>query len=245
MRVAGVFRSHFGLALLLLLVAGCGSSGSGTASLGSSTPAMTYEGRVVDGSGSPVADAAVTLYETAEGSVTGDNGRFLIESGRAADSATFFFELTGFSNLVEVAAIPPTSDLVSIEFTYDRSAGSVQVKQIAFATRPDNYSPPSDDPIEEDTPVPNVPGVNPTPKPALFDADGNTTAFGIPAGLTGNISRGKSVWNGACRSCHGAEKTNRSYGTIKNSFKLPVMASVHISKQQTADVTAYLNRGKK
>ena len=101
------------------------------------------------------------------------------------------------------------------------------------------------------TPKPTAkPTGNPTPKPTTppagggnFDANGNTTKFGIPAGMSGNINSGAPIWSGSCSGCHGSEKTNRTFGQIKSSLSIPAMAGVRLSDPQVANLVAYLNRG--
>ncbi len=95
-------------------------------------------------------------------------------------------------------------------------------------------------PTSQPTPTPTA-----SPAPGNFDSNGNTTKFGIPAGVTGNITRGGPVWSGSCSRCHGSQKTNRTYQQINGAFSFPEMSSLHLSVQQVADLTAYLNRANK
>ncbi len=105
--------------------------------------------------------------------------------------------------------------------------------------------------ISSPTPVPTVIGPKPTATPTgtiyNFDNFGNTTskgnlAFGIPSGIIGNITRGKSLSNSYC-TCH-AERTNYAFPTIRSKIALPPMEfdSTQITDSMLADLTAYLNR---
>lgn len=113
-------------------------------------------------------------------------------------------------------------------------------------------------PAPRSTPRPisptSIPGrPNPTPRPAPttpasggnFDAQGNTTKFGIPAGLVGNINAGSPIWSNTCSGCHGSEKTNRSFGQLKASLNIGAMSFIRLSDAQLANLTAYLNRSQR
>lgn len=90
------------------------------------------------------------------------------------------------------------------------------------------------------TPKPTVAPVVPPPT-GNFDASGNTTKFGIPAGMTGNVSAGAAVQSSSCGGCHG-EKQSRSFGQIKGSLSIGAMSFIKLSDPQIANLTAYLNR---
>ena len=87
-----------------------------------------------------------------------------------------------------------------------------------------------------------------TPPPSgPFDANGNTTAYGIPSGTVGNIASGTTVWSNKCASCHPAP-----FGAV-GAFTYPALSSklsssslmsgISLTVKDKADLTAYLNRG--
>ena len=82
--------------------------------------------------------------------------------------------------------------------------------------------------------------------PPNFDQNGDTTSFDIPAGLSGNTSRGSTVYTQRCRGCHSnapAEKgTNSAFNNLKASIAAAPMGITNISDASLADLVAYLNR---
>ncbi len=256
--------SHRAAMLLLLLVSitSCGPSGGG----GSDT--MSFEGTLINLDGQPLVDVNVTLFETAESSVTDESGQFSLETSRSANTVGFFFGLQGYSNVVRLENVPSGADSAQILFIYDQANDLVGVADVQYGVSgpaADPVASPDDgsgDPIPVATPdlfpTPNQtsapqPSASATPKPTAtpqqgkFDEDGNTSEFGIPGDLKGNISKGKSVYGAYCSSCHSdGSKKGRSYGTIKASLKnQPTMQNINLSGQQIAHITAYLNRHKK
>jgi len=209
---------------------------------------------VVDRSGNPLADVEVYIFETYESSITDQDGTFSLESYKQLPAAGIFFKREGFTNTVQIGAIPDDTLAVVAGFMIDTESDQAELIGVEFQSISDGpVVPPTPNPGTTpqpgNTPAPGgTPTPNPTatPKPSNFDANGNTTAFGIPKGMTGNINKGSAVWGGQCASCHGVEKKNRSYGQIKNSFNVvPTMRDLPTTTQQMADVTAYLNRGRK
>jgi hypothetical protein len=108
---------------------------------------------------------------------------------------------------------------------------------------------PSTNPTLTPTPRPTTggttsPTAKPTPVPTTtgnFDANGNTTKFGIPSGMSGNITAGSSVQASNCNGCH-TEKQGRSFGQLKASLSIGPMSFIKLSDSQIANLTAYLNR---
>lgn len=76
----------------------------------------------------------------------------------------------------------------------------------------------------------------------FFDANGNTSSFGIPAPLLGNISAGSSYYSLACSSCHGERGTNSSFSALKTAVTGPLMNIKSLTDQQFANLVAFLNR---
>ncbi len=103
------------------------------------------------------------------------------------------------------------------------------------------------EPIATPTPTPTVQG--------CFDSSGNAKsgAFGISTSLTGNVTRGGSIWNSggsspavaSCKGCHAETSSmqNRTYGQYSALVNgSPMFLNPAPSSQQLADITAYLNR---
>jgi hypothetical protein len=198
-----------------------------------------YYGTVISPEGEPLFDIQASLFETSESSTTDENGRFQIESFRHFSSVGFYLTADNFSQTVRLEGVPEEALYISLEIVYDQLSGGTAIRSFSFDT-----SPPA-----TPTPIPPtaVPGETPSetpPSEGNFDDAGNTTAFGIPDGLIGNIDRGRSVWSGDCKVCHAKEKSNKSYPQVKSAFRRePQMRNLKVSDQKIADVVAYLNRG--
>lgn len=87
-----------------------------------------------------------------------------------------------------------------------------------------------------------------TPPTGNFDNRGNVTekgklAFGIPSHLSGNVTAGKQVVTSFCAGCH-QERIGYSYSAIDTAIRRAPMLydESSISRQQLADLVAYLNR---
>lgn len=106
-------------------------------------------------------------------------------------------------------------------------------------------------PIPTATPQPTSPPAplpTNTPTTGNFDTKGNVTEkgkalFGIPSNLSANVSSGKLVLQSFCTGCHG-ERVGLSYQTIDTAIRKSPMLydESSISRQQLADLVAYLNR---
>lgn len=249
----------YGLFLILacfLLMTSCGD-GSG----GDWAP-TSFQGTIVDTSGAPVSDATVFIFDTNEAAILDESGAFFIESFRHLTSARFYLFTSNYTNTVEIDGIPDDAALVTLAFRLDRTGNAIELTAVSFdSSGPIQSSSSSSSEADGGTSSSGISASSssagastgssaatptPTPKPGNFDENGNTTAFGIPAGITGNINAGRSIWNSMCQACHASEKTARSYNQIKSSFRsIPQMQSLSISNQQIAHVTAYLNRAKR
>ena len=76
-----------------------------------------------------------------------------------------------------------------------------------------------------------------------FDAQGNTSMFGIPAGMMGNVTAGQAVWSGSCTNCHATgSKDGLGYSTLQSALNISAMSGLNVTSQQMADLVAYLNR---
>ena len=75
-----------------------------------------------------------------------------------------------------------------------------------------------------------------------FDANGNTSSFGIPSGLIGNISSGKTFFATHCFACHGGDKgTNYTYPLLVAAVTGPKMG-FSFPNADFANLVAYLNQ---
>lgn len=93
-------------------------------------------------------------------------------------------------------------------------------------------------------PATRTPGIaRPTPAGSSpFDSQGNTSGFGIPGGLSGNISVGRRLYQQQCTSCHGEVGGGWRFGRLKTRIgQSPMFLS--IPDRDLANITAYLNRG--
>ncbi len=229
-------HSRYWLAFLLLVSPGCGSGGP------SEAPTTRFDGQVVDANGQGLGEVEVYLFDTNESSVTDESGQFSIESFKHSSSGSLFFKAGSFTNRVELGEFPADTLVVRARVEVQSSLGNARLLSVEFSSELTPVEPPTPTPAPGETPA-----AKPTATPAaLFDPNGNTSGFGIPGGLTGNINAGKGVWNGQCASCHAAEKKNRGFGQIKASLRVvPTMQSLRLSSKQIADVTAYLNRNRR
>jgi len=151
---------------------------------------------------------------------------------------------TPYSTLVRnLARTKPGSAQLTL-FRQLASKGKVACKSVPPAPTPTPGASPTATPAPVATATPT-----PAPQTGNFDAQGNVTAagrvaFGIPSGVTANVSRGKTVAQSFCTGCH-SEKTNRTYSYLDQSIRSSPMLydDSQLSRpQQLADLTAYLNR---
>ena len=80
-----------------------------------------------------------------------------------------------------------------------------------------------------------------------FDSGGNTTRFGIPSGLVGNLDRGaRYLASNSCTACHAEKGKDLDYPTFVSAFQSAqargVMRGLSISSQSFADLVANANR---
>ncbi len=95
------------------------------------------------------------------------------------------------------------------------------------------------------TPSP-TPGPGATPTPSGCFQGSQTSCFGIPSGIRGDVNRGSSLWSAmACQGCHTeASKRSMTFNRVAGAFSSqPTMFGLTVpTTEQTADLTAYLNR---
>jgi hypothetical protein len=221
----------FFLVLTFFLAASCGPS----MDRGDRMISIRLTGTLSDQEGQPVAETAVTLFDTGEFGVTADDGSFDFESWRVGDELEIYLDGSRFSDTVALGAIPEGTRFIVLHFRINRTTFKVDSAVAEFSV---------EDPAPPPQPTTAVPGA--TPPPSLFDEKGNTSSFGIPSGVTGNINRGSSVWDSTCQSCHAREKTGRNFQAVRRALTtVPQMRSLRITPQQVADVVAYLHRSRR
>jgi mono/diheme cytochrome c family protein len=89
--------------------------------------------------------------------------------------------------------------------------------------------------------TPTTPPASETPAVPADPPATTTSSFGIPAGLTGTVATGESLFAQTCTGCH-ASLGARNYPQLAAAMSIPAMSSLNLSQQQLADLTAYLNR---
>lgn len=111
---------------------------------------------------------------------------------------------------------------------------------------PSGNATPTPESIVTNRPTPTStarPTMSATPSNRCFDSAGNTTCFGIPAGMHGNKNSGSVIVSSDCLGCHN-ERQNRTYQQIVNSINSVSQMSrfVDLPSQDIADIVAYINR---
>lgn len=255
------------LAMAFLSVnVGCGvSSPDQQSSSTGSTNTVTIGGLVEHAAGDPIGGAQVTVLESGTSATTDKDGAFSLVTDTQGSSSTLAFLLEwGTVQLKsDPVAIDPNSGSLLVHFQVSNDNSTV----VATADSPSAPSPtpdPGSGGSPQPTPAPGTkptPGLKPTPgtKPTAtpkptgpFDANGNTTSFGIPSGLTGNAGRGKKTYLATCTSCHATlAGTHQNFAGMKAAMKQPPMnfdlpnsviadliAYTHFSKSRAAEVPA-------
>jgi hypothetical protein len=109
-------------------------------------------------------------------------------------------------------------------------------------------APSTDGPFEAVEEVPfgegQIPGGGgPASTKNWYDGNGDTAGFGIPDGMTGNLTAGETKFNNTCSGCHPAGRDNYTYAQFQNALATqPAMSGLTLTNQEVADVTAYSNR---
>jgi len=85
------------------------------------------------------------------------------------------------------------------------------------------------------TPIPSC-------KNQYFDEGGNTSGFGIPNSLIGNINRGKAYFDLKCTTCHADRGQGFVFDRLKASVTGPLMNISYVNDAEFADLIAYANR---
>jgi hypothetical protein len=169
--------------------------------------------------------------------IPGMNGQLLVEYQGALQS----FDLPGVPNEAEV----------EVNITYLTKSNLFQLSsyQVTDLTETNELPDPSPSPSPPFPQPTQTHGSKPTPsvtptQTGPFDDKGNTTAFGIPKGITGNIGRGKTKNGKNCSICHGELGKGLNFSALKKRIAEAPMF-LKIPDQDLADILAYLNRSQR
>lgn len=151
-----------------------------------------------------------------------------------------------FSILNQSLKSPPMNFNLPVETVADVTAFLNSANCTAKTTPPDQSDPnPDSTPTPDPSPDPS-PDPTPSPPPAEpgnCDENGNTSAFGIPDGLTGNITAGSNTFQSVCSSCHVVDKgVGYTYQQLVQAVTGSPMFITNLSNQQFANLVAYLNQ---
>ena len=128
-------------------------------------------------------------------------------------------------------------DITPIANNYLNKVDGYVIETAISAT--DTFIPVEDSPWNDG----HAPTGGPDPTKNWYDGSGDTAGFGIPDGLAGNLAAGQTSFETSCAGCHSGGKDNRTYQQFKDALaNVPAMASLTLSDQEVADVTAYSNR---
>ena len=171
-----------------------------------------------------------------------ESGSFLFAIVSGGGSELFFVDGDKYISVI----LPPLEDgeTVRLKLRYESDTSfltteSIEVDQNVSGVIP-TLTPPAEGPIQ----TPNV--LPPTPvatqvSSSPFDAEGNTSGFGIPAGLKGNITTGRRLYQQQCSSCHGELAVGWRFSRIKTRIALAPMF-LSIPDRDLSNITAFLNR---
>ncbi len=142
--------------------------------------------------------------------------------------------------------LPPAEDgeAIRLGLRYDGAGSPLIIEAVEVDSGSEITPTPSSSGGGSEVPIIQTPGgVGPTPaNNSPFDAQGTTSAFGIPSGLSGNISSGRRVYQQQCASCHGEFGSGWRFNRLKTRIaQAPMFLS--IPDRDLANITAFLNRG--
>jgi hypothetical protein len=120
------------LFLFFILVSGCGGGTTGTGGTGNSE----FSGKILDISGSPVAQALITLEETGDSAVSDDRGSFLLESKIETDMVTLLVDSKETEAQTVIDEIPAGAQEIDLSLELDRKEKTVKVTKKTIAPRP-------------------------------------------------------------------------------------------------------------
>jgi len=181
-----------------------------------------------------------------------ESGSFLFAIVSGGGSELFFVDGDKYISVI----LPPLEDgeTVRLKLRYESDTSfltteSIEVDQnvsgvIPTLTSPTVLTPVLTPPAAGPIQTPNV--LPPTPtatqvSSSPFDAQGNTSGFGIPSGLVGNITTGRRLYQQQCSSCHGELGVGWRFGRIKTRIaQAPMFLS--IPDRDLSNITAFLNR---
>lgn len=226
-----------------LAIISCGTESTPTRR----TVAVT--GTVKDGAGVPLAGVniqEVTFGASATSQAKGDF-KFTTQSLPNGRGELLVSGLNTAQSL-EVTNIPAKAEVnVTIAFNGASKEFTIAGIDVVDLNAPTEPIP---DPDPEPTTAPGAPtpaAGTPTPVPTPsgpFDDKGNTTSFGIPSGITGNVARGRAKNTSECAKCHGELGKGLSFNGLKKRISEAPMF-ITLPNQTLADIVAFLNRNQK
>ena len=224
--------------MLLLILVACGTEGSGNINL------RRLFGVVVSTEGTPLTNYKVMELSTGEVSITDTNGIFVLTEALVTSQIDFLIISEEFQVGVSIEDPPSDIDTSAIEIEVDEAEQIATVTKIGDISLIEDEDTGSSDDFsegegnEEDS---EEESEEDTERIGPFDSNGNTNSFGIPSGLTGNISQGRRVWNRDCASHHSERGTGYSFRRLKQAVEGPLMR-LSVPNRDLANLTAYLNR---
>jgi hypothetical protein len=226
---------------LLVLVASCGVEPTGWEGT------IRVDGQVSNPQGVALSNIVVTEIAHGQQVASSSEGKFTLFTDSVLGSVQLGVRDGGSRPENQVQFSVPT-DRGTATIALKLSASADPEVSLTDFTEEEGQSTPEPDEtpqvsptVEPGQPTPR-PGPTKVPSSGPFSSNGDTTSFGIPAGLKGNIGRGAAENRSRCLKCHGERGGGYRYGQLKKSVEGPLMR-LKLSQQTLADLTAYLNRG--
>lgn len=227
-------------ALLAAILSGCGVESMPVREADQNGDAeQVYNGQILSSEGSPQSGIRITCLQTGDSALSDQDGIFELLTSALSGQVDFLLERSDLNLIVSTESFPEDDGQISIRIELNASLSqgqlTISVESVDDGTQnPDNPTDPAQPDDESD----------PNQSAGPFDVNGNTTSFGIPSGLRGNIDRGKRVWDRNCSGCHGSRvrEPGDSYADVRRKQGLPQHVDNSLSRQDMADLTAMLNK---
>lgn len=215
------------IGLLSIFSTGCGVESTNQSDSGNAAPqtsSVVFSGTITRGNGS-AASAVTVLYASTGDSVISDaGGHYSLGPVEQLNPAEFIIEDDTFSLKASLPMIfSSSSESVTIDFTISEDRKNIST---SYSQAP------------QSTPSPSAPSAGNSP----FDQNGNTSSFGIPAGMKGNVNLGKRIYFGECAGCHPQILGKRaSYSSMEKTLSKSPMNALRVGRSDIAHLVAYLN----
>ncbi|MCB0311524.1 MAG: carboxypeptidase regulatory-like domain-containing protein [Bdellovibrionales bacterium] len=185
---------------------------------------VLVSGTVFDSSDNPLEGVFVRSLNDGQFSITDKTGGFSFLVVRVEENRTLDFLIESPTFSVVVYGPNVSFEQLRIHFKINPDLNSAEIYYPEMSTSP----------TEEEVDSGEMPD-------AIFDAEGNTTAFGIPKGLVGNLHAGKRKYQQECASCHlDPQGGNLNFYELRNRIsEAPMFKKIHDSN--LADIVAYLH----